>query len=85
MAGCRGTPPARSDIRFRQLSFWEQHYWQIMALLLAVLLQPVLLAAIIFEHRLAAPPRRNPPNWLWNWLHMNRRATAGELVALDRP
>ncbi len=30
--------PPGADIRFRQSSFWEQHYWQIMALLLAVLL-----------------------------------------------
>jgi signal transduction histidine kinase len=73
--------PPGADIRFRQLSFWEQHYWQIMALLLAVLLQPVLLAAIIFEHRARRTAQAKSAELAVELLHMNRRATAGELIA----
>jgi signal transduction histidine kinase len=72
--------PAGADIRFRQSSFWEQHYWQIMALLLAVLLQPVLLTAIIFEHRLRRTAQAKSAELAVELAHMNRRATAGELV-----
>ena len=72
--------PPGVDIRFRQSSFWEQHYWQIMALLLAVLFQPILLAAIVFEHRLRRTAQAKSTELAVELAHMNRRATAGELV-----
>ena len=72
--------PPGSDIRFRQPTFWEQYFWQIMALSLAMIFQSLLLIAIIFEDRLRRTATAKSGELAMELAHMNRRATAGELA-----
>jgi signal transduction histidine kinase len=73
--------PPESEVRFRELTVWEQYQWQIMAIFATLLLQMALISWLIYEQR-----RRNRAEILARasmseLAHMNRVATAGELSA----
>lgn len=73
--------PPESEVRFRELTVWEQYRWQITSIFATLLLQAVLISWLIYEHR-----RRNRAEMLVRssmaeLTHMNRLATAGELSA----
>jgi len=73
--------PSTSEVRFRELTVWEQYKWQITLIFAALLQQAALISWLIYEHR-----RRNRAEVLARssmaeLSHMNRIATAGELSA----
>jgi signal transduction histidine kinase len=73
--------PPGSEVRFRELTAWEQYRWQIVLIFATFLLQAGLISWLIQEHR-----RRNRAEVLvrssmLELAHMNRVATAGELSA----
>ena len=73
--------PPESEVRFRELTVWQQYRWQIVAIFATLLLQAGLISWLIYEHR-----RRNRAEMLVRssmaeLTHMNRLATAGELSA----
>jgi len=73
--------PPESEVRFRELTAWEQYRWQITLIFATFLLQATLISWLIYEHR-----RRNRAEILVRssmaeLTHMNRLATAGELSA----
>jgi signal transduction histidine kinase len=72
--------PADSEVRFRQLSFWDRYFWQVLAILLTVVFQAALLIAIIFEDRLRRAAQAKTGELAAELAHMNRRATAGALA-----
>jgi signal transduction histidine kinase len=72
--------PPGSEVRFREPSFWDRHFWQMMALMLAVTFQTGLLIAIIYEDRLRRGAHAKSGELAMELAHMNRRATAGELT-----
>ena len=72
--------PPGSEVRFRQASFWDQYFWQIVAIIFAVTFQTALLIAIIFEDRLRRAAQAKSGELAVELAHMNRRATAGELA-----
>ena len=73
--------PPESEVRFRELTAWEQYRWQIVLIVATLLVQAGLISWLIQEHR-----RRNRAEVLvrssmLELTHMNRVATAGELSA----
>ena len=75
-----GLPPG-SEIRFRELSAWEQYPLQIIGICAALLLQTVLFSWLLYEigrrHRAEIQSR----NSLAELTYMNRRVAAGQLSA----
>jgi signal transduction histidine kinase len=72
--------PPDSEVRFRQLSFWDRYFWQMAVIILAVAFQAGLLIAIIYEDRLRRAAQAKSGELALEMAHMNRRATAGELA-----
>jgi signal transduction histidine kinase len=72
--------PSGSEIRFRQPSFWDQYFWQMVAIVLAVTFQTGLLITIIYEDRLRRAAQAKSGELAVELAHMNRRATAGALA-----
>jgi signal transduction histidine kinase len=73
--------PAGSEIRFRQPSLWEQYRWQISLVAGVILLQTVLIAGLLYEHRRRRTAEDSARSSLSELAHLNRLATAGELSA----
>jgi signal transduction histidine kinase len=76
-----GRLPGGSIIDFRDPTAWEQYRWQIITAAFVILLQAVLIAGLVQEHR-----RRQNAEVETRWrmvelAHMNRYATAGEMSA----
>jgi len=73
--------PSGSDIRFRELSAWEQYPLQIIGICAALLLQTALFSWLIYEigrrHRAEIQSRSS----LAELTYMNRRVAAGQLSA----
>src|SRR4029077_7821245 len=77
--------PAGSEIRFRQPSLWEQYRWQISLVAVVILLQAVLIAGLLYEHRRRRTAEEAARNSLSELAHLNRLATAGEVSASIAP
>jgi len=73
--------PAGSEIRFRQPSLWAQYRWQMSVVAGVILLQTVLIAGLLYEHRRRRTAEESARNSLSELAHLNRLATAGELSA----
>jgi signal transduction histidine kinase len=73
--------PAGSEIRFRQLSLWEQYRWQIALVAIVILLQTTLIGGLLYERRRRRGAETSARNSLAELAHVNRLATAGELSA----
>jgi signal transduction histidine kinase len=73
--------PPGSEIRFRELTAWEQYRWQITLICAALLLQGALIAGLIFEHRRRHLAEVHSRNAMTELTYMNRRAAAGQLSA----
>jgi signal transduction histidine kinase len=73
--------PAGSEIRFRQLSLWDQYRWQMSAILAVVLTQGLLIGGLLFERRRRHVAERELRGRLLEVIHLNRTATAGALSA----
>ncbi len=75
------TLPPGSEIRFRQLTIWEQYLWQMAAISAVVVLQTLLIAALFYEDRRRRKSEANANMLMAELTHMNRVVTAGQLTA----
>ena len=75
------TLPPGSEIRFREPTIWQQYFWQMMAILAALVMQTWLIVALIWEDRRRRRSEANAQALTGELAHMNRVATAGQLTA----
>ncbi len=73
--------PPGSEIRFRQLGAWDQYRWQIVAIVLAVVLQAGLIHWLLYERRRRRASETAARDTLLELVHVNRLATGNELSA----
>ena len=73
--------PPGSEVRFRELSFWEQYYWHTMIIASVVLTQALMIAILLRERRLRSLAEVEARQRMSELAHMNRRATAGVMSA----
>ncbi|MFY9599514.1 MAG: ABC transporter substrate binding protein, partial [Pseudolabrys sp.] len=73
--------PPGSEVRFRELTAWEQYRWQIMLIAAALVIQTTLIIWLYFEHRRRRYAEADSRSALAKFADMNRVATAGELTA----
>jgi signal transduction histidine kinase len=71
--------PPGSEIRFRELTAWEQYRWQITLICAALLLQAALISWLIYEHRRRQRAEIQSRNAMTELIFMNRRAGAAQL------
>ncbi|MGB9042794.1 MAG: ABC transporter substrate binding protein, partial [Pseudolabrys sp.] len=73
--------PPGSEVRFRELTAWEQYRWQIMLIATALVIQTTLIIWLYYEHRRRRYAEADSRSALAKFADMNRIATAGELTA----
>ena len=73
--------PAGSEIRFHELSEWEQYKVQILVVTAAVLTQALLIGRLLHERQYRRRAERTARESLSELTQMNRMAAAGELSA----
>ena len=73
--------PPGSEIRFRPPTMWEQYRWQMMAILVAVLLQAAIIGWLLFERYRRRRAEMESRGRMREVIHLNRTATAGALSA----
>ena len=73
--------PAGSEVRFRELTAWEQYRWQIMLIAAALVIQTTLIIWLYYEYRRRRNAEANSRSALAKFADMNPVATAGELTA----
>jgi signal transduction histidine kinase len=73
--------PPGSEIRFRDLSVWDQYRQQIIALLAVLLIQTALIIWLLYERRRRRNAEATSRSAIGELAHMNSVATAGELTA----
>ena len=73
--------PAGSEIRFRDLTLWEQYRKLILAALAVFLLQATLIAWLIYERRRRQVAELDSLQRIYELARMNRFASAGEMSA----
>lgn len=73
--------PPGSEVRFRELTAWEQYRWQIMLIAAALVIQTTLIIWLFYEHRRRRNAEAVSRSALAKFADMNRVATAGELTA----
>ena len=73
--------PPGSEIHFREPTIWQQYFWQMMAILAALVMQTWLIVALIWEDRRRRRSEANAQALTGELAHMNRVATAGQLTA----
>ena len=73
--------PPGSDVRFRELTAWEQYHWQIMLIAAALAIQTTLIVWLYYEHRRRRYAEADSRSSFAKFADMNRISTAGELTA----
>jgi len=73
--------PKDSEIRFRQLGVWEQHWHAILAAIAIILLQAGLIFRLFYEHWAREAAEAGLMKLTNELAHMNRLATVGEMSA----
>jgi len=73
--------PAGSEVRFRELSLWEQYRWHMAAIFFFVVLQTALIGWLLFERHLRRIVEMKLRARLSEVIHLNRTAIAGALSA----
>jgi signal transduction histidine kinase len=73
--------PPGSEVRSRELSFWELYYWRALLVAAVVLTQALLISILLRERRLRVLAEVEAHQRMSELAHMNRRATAGEMSA----
>ncbi|AMA55590.1 sensor histidine kinase [Bradyrhizobium sp. CCGE-LA001] len=73
--------PAGSQVRFRELSFWERYYWHTTIAGSVMLVQALMIATLLRERRLRFLAQVEAGQRMSELAHMNRRATAGQMSA----
>src|SRR5262245_9559024 len=73
--------PLGSEIRFRSPTAWEQYRWQIMLISAALILQSLLIAGLLYEHRRRRQAEVEASRRMAELAHMNRSAAIGQMSA----
>ncbi len=73
--------PPGSEIHFREPTIWQQYFWRMLAILLALVVQTSLIVALIWEDRRRRRLEANALALANELAHMNRVITAGQLTA----
>ena len=73
--------PPGSEVHFREPTIWQQYFWQMMAILAALVMQTWLIVALIWEDRRRRRSEANARALTGELAHMNCVATAGQLTA----
>ncbi len=73
--------PAKSEVRFREPTVWDQYHRQIVMILTVLLLQTALIGVLLHENRRRRRAEASAIKMQSDLAHMNRVATAGELAA----
>jgi signal transduction histidine kinase len=73
--------PPGSEVRFRQLTLWQQYPWQAALIGLIVLIQTGLVFALLYEARYRRLAEASNQKLLGRIGYLNRIAAAGELTA----
>ena len=73
--------PPGSEIHFRELTIWQQYFWQVLLAVAAMVLQTALIVVLIYEDRRRRRSEANARMLIGELGHMNRIATAGQLTA----
>jgi signal transduction histidine kinase len=73
--------PPGSEVRFRELTIWQQYFWQMVAISAVVVLQALFIAALFYEGRRRRRSEANAHVLMAELTHMNRVVTAGQLTA----
>ncbi len=73
--------PPGSEVRFREPTAWELYRWQITLIVAVLLIQTALIIGLIYEHRRRRNAEAISRSAMGKLAHMNRVATAGELMA----
>ena len=76
-----GLLPSGAEIRFRDLSVWQTHAWQITGAGAVLVLQAMLIAGLLYERRRALSAELQARQRMSELAHVNRFSTAGELTA----
>ena len=76
-----GFLPSGAEIRFRELSGWRAHVWQISAAGAALLLQAILIAGLLYERRRAQYAELQARQRMAELAHVSRFSMAGEMTA----
>ena len=73
--------PPGSEVRFRELTAWEQYRWQIMLIVATLVIQTSLIIWLYYEHRRRRYAEAGSRSALAKIADMNRVVTASELTA----
>jgi signal transduction histidine kinase len=73
--------PAGSEIRFREATVWELYRQQILLVGLIIFVQAALISWLLFERHRRLHAEVRARDMMFDLLHLNRMATAGELSA----
>jgi signal transduction histidine kinase len=73
--------PPGSEIHFREPTIWQQYFWRMVAILVALAMQTWLIIALVWEDRRRRRSEANARALASELAHMNRIATAGQLTA----
>jgi signal transduction histidine kinase len=73
--------PAGSEIRFRELTVWDQYRWQILLIAAALVAQSVLIGGLFYEHRRRHNSEVEARRRVAELALMNRRSAIGETSA----
>ena len=73
--------PAKSEVRFREPTVWDQYHRQIVMIGMVLLLQTVLIGVLLHENHRRRRAEASASKLQSDLAHMNRVATAGELAA----
>jgi signal transduction histidine kinase len=73
--------PPGSEVYFRETALWETYRWHILLILAVVIVQAALIAGLLHERRRRAFAEVQAGRRSAELAHVNRFATAGELIA----
>jgi signal transduction histidine kinase len=73
--------PAGSEVRYRQLTVWEQYLWQIVLIAAVLMIQTILIVRLVHENRRRRNAETTSRGVMAELANMNRVATAGEMSA----
>ena len=73
--------PAKSEVRFREPTVWDQYHRQLVMIGTVLLLQTALIGVLLHENRRRRRAEASASKLQSDLAHMNRVATAGELAA----
>jgi ABC-type uncharacterized transport system substrate-binding protein len=73
--------PPGSEVQFREISIWEQYFWEMLLAAVVIVLQSVFIAVLLYEHQRRHAAEVESRQRMAELAHLNRQTTAGELSA----